>query len=120
MRHGMALALLFTGIGYFLGAGTRCVPMIPDLLKPILLGGTALLIPAMTYRRLGLPDLQRAAGVAPAVMFSLLVIVNIDLVIKDTGVESLGFGQTYFVLRRFLQPLFIGWALYSVGIDPWP
>ncbi|HEX6362319.1 MAG TPA: hypothetical protein VFZ93_05160, partial [Albitalea sp.] len=75
MRHGMALALLFTGVDHFVHAGTRYVPMIPDLLAPAalplvhvtgaaeLLGAVGLLVPVSLYRRLGLPDLQRAAGI---------------------------------------------------------
>jgi len=132
MRHGMALALLFTGVDHFLNAGTRYVPMIPDLLSPIalplvhftgaaeLLGAVGLLVPAAIHRRLGLPNLQRTTGIALAVMFSLLVIANINVAIKGTGVEGLDFGQAYFVLRPFFQPLFIAWALYSVGMTPWP
>lgn len=132
MRQGMALALLFTGTDHFLNAQTRYVPMIPEALSALalplvhvtgaaeLLGAIGLIVPAALYRRLGLPNLQRAAGIALAVMFSLLVVANINVALKGTGVEGLDFGRAYFVLRPFFQPIFILWALYSVGVDVMP
>jgi uncharacterized membrane protein len=128
MRHGMALGLLFTGVDHFVSAELRYVPMIPDLLAPMalqlvhisgaaeLLGAAGLLVPASVYRRLGLPDLQRATGVALAVLFALLVTANVHVALKGSGVHGLDFGQTYFLVRPLLQPVFIAWALYSVGL----
>ena len=127
MRHGLALALLFTGVDHFVHAHSRYVPMIPDFLAPLalplvhitgvaeLLGAVGLLVPASLYRRLGWPALQRAAGVSLAVLFALLVVANINVAVKGTGVEGLDFGSAYFLVRPFFQPLFIAWALYSVG-----
>ena len=48
-------------------------------------------------------------------LFALLVVASINVAVKGTGVEGLDFGSAYFVLRPFFQPLFIAWALYSVG-----
>jgi uncharacterized membrane protein len=129
MRHGLAIGLSVTGVDHFLSATSRYVPMMPDFLSgaalPLvyftgvaeLAGALGLVIPAGVFARLGLPNLQRLAGILLAWMFALLVIANVNVAIKGTGVEGLEFGETYFVLRPFLQPLFILWALYSVGIS---
>ena len=131
MRHGMAIGLLFTGIDHFINASTRYVPMIPDFLAPLALplvhlsglaelaGALGLLVPAAVMRRLYLPNLQRTAGIALALLFALLVIANINVAIKGIQVEGLPFGVTYYLLRPFLQPLFIAWALYCVGPIHW-
>ena len=127
MRHGLALALIFTGTDHFIHPISRYVPMIPDAMSSIglelvyftgaaeLLGAAGLLVPASLYRRLGLPNLQRAAGAALAAMFGLLVIANINVALKGTGVDGLDFGRAYFVVRPLFQPVFIAWALYCVG-----
>jgi uncharacterized membrane protein len=132
MRHGLALGLLFTGIDHFVNAGTRYVPMIPDPLADWALalvyftgaaelaGAIGLLVPVAVFRRLGLPNLQRTAGIALAVMFAFLVVANINVALKGTGVAGLEFGRTYFVLRPFFQPIFIAWALYCVGVPILP
>jgi uncharacterized membrane protein len=130
MRHGMALGLLFTGTDHFVHDTSRYVPMIPDLLAPLALplvhvsgaaeiaGAIGLLVPASLYRRLGWPDLQRLAGGALALMFALLVVANINVALQGTQVEGLPFGRVYYALRPLLQPVFIAWALYSVGLLP--
>lgn len=127
MRHGMALGLLFTGTDHFVHATTRYAPMVPDALAAMalplvhvsglaeILGAAGLLLPVGVYRRMRLPDLQRAAGIGLAVLFALLVVANIDVALRGDTVEGLPFGRTYYLLRPFLQPLFIAWALYSVG-----
>jgi uncharacterized membrane protein len=132
MRHGLAMALIFTGVDHFVSAGTRYVPMIPDALAPMalelvllsgaaeLLGAIGLLVPLGVYRRLCLPNLQRVAGASLAAMFALLVIANINVAVKGIGVEGLPFGRTYFMVRPLLQPLFMAWALYCVGFPLWP
>jgi uncharacterized membrane protein len=129
MRHGLAIGLSLTGVDHFLSATSRYVPMMPDFLSgaalPLvyftgvaeLAGALGLVLPVGVCVRLGLPNLQRLAGILLALMFALLVIANVNVAIKGTGVEGLEFGQTYFVLRPFLQPVFILWALYSVGIS---
>lgn len=132
MRHGMALGLLFTGVDHFVHAGSRYVPMIPDFLAPLalplvqisgaaeLLGAVGLFLPAAIYRRMKLPDLQRAAGIGLALLFALLVVANINVAVKGSHVEGLEFGRTYYLVRPFLQPLFMVWALYCVGLLSWP
>ena len=72
-------------------------------------------MPSGLYRRLRLPDLRPAAGIALAVMFALLVIANINVAMQGTHVDGLEFGRTYYLIRPFLQPIFILWALYSTG-----
>jgi uncharacterized membrane protein len=128
MRHGLALGLLFTGTDHFVNATSRYVPMVPDLLGPLALplvhvsgmaeiaGALGLLVPVTAYRRLRLPNLQHAAGIGLAVLFALLVVANINVAMKGSHVEGLDFGRGYYLLRPFLQPLFIAWALYCVGI----
>ena len=130
MRHGLALGLVFTGIDHFVSAETRYVPMIPSLLASQalflvqasgaaeLLGAAALLAPAALYRRMRLPDLRPAAGVALALLFAVLVLANINVAVQGTQVDGLEFGRTYYVIRPFLQPLFILWALYATGWLP--
>lgn len=130
MRHGLALGLVFTGIDHFVSAQTRYVPMIPPFLESHalllvqasgvaeLLGAVALLAPAALYRRMRLPDLRPAAGVGLAVMFALLVIANVNVAMQGTHVDGLEFGRTYYLVRPFLQPVFILWALYATGWLP--
>lgn len=131
MRHGLALGLLFTGIDHFVSAELRYVPMIPAFLQPQalllvqlsgaaeLLGAVALLMPAALYRRLGLPDLRPAAGIGLAILFAVLVIANVNVALQGSQVAGLEFGRTYYLVRPFLQPIFMAWALYSVGLLPW-
>ena len=130
MRHGLALGLVFTGIDHFVSADTRYVPMIPPFLASQalflvqasgvaeLLGAAALLMPGALYRRLGLPDLRPAAGVGLAVMFAVLVIANVNVAVQGTQVAGLDFGRAYYLIRPFLQPVFILWALYCTGWLP--
>ena len=128
MRHGMALGLLFTGIDHFVNASSRYVPMIPDFLAPLALplvhisglaelaGAVGLLLPVAVFRRLRLPNLQAGAGIGLAVLFAVLLTANINVAIEGSHVEGMEFGRTYYLLRPFFQPLFIAWALYSVGL----
>jgi uncharacterized membrane protein len=130
MRHGLALGLIFTGLDHFVSAQTRYVPMIPQFLDSQalllvhasgaaeLLGAAALLMPAALYRRLGLPDLRPAAGLALAILFAMLVIANINVAVQGTEVAGLEFGRTYYLLRPFMQPIFILWALHATGWLP--
>lgn len=130
MRHGLALGLVFTGIDHFVSAETRYVPMIPPFLAlqalvlvqasgaAELLGAVALLMPAAAYRRVRLPDLRPAAGIALALMFAVLVIANINVAVQGAQVDGLEFGRTYYLIRPFLQPIFILWALHATGWLP--
>ena len=128
MRHGLALALLFTGTDHFVNDQARYLPMMPAAFGPLALplvwisgaaelaGAIALLVPVRLANRLGWPGLHRAAGIALAVMFALLVIANINMAIQGTDVKGLEFGQTYLVIRPFLQPIFMLWALHAGGV----
>lgn len=49
-------------------------------------------------------------------MFALLVIANINMALQGTDVKGLEFGRTYLVIRPFLQPVFMLWALYAGGV----
>lgn len=128
MRHGLALGLLFTGTDHFVNGEARYLPMMPGAFGPLALplvwlsgvaelaGAIALLVPARLASRLGWPRLHRVAGVALAVMFAILVIANVNMAIQGTDVKGLAFGQTYLLIRPFLQPIFIAWALYACGV----
>ena len=128
MRHGMALALLFTGTDHFVNDELRYLPMMPAVfgataLPLVWLSGAAeiagaigLAMPLRWWPRLGLPKLRRPAGVALAVMFAVLVIANINMAIEGANVHGLEFGRTYLIIRPFLQPLFILWALFAAGV----
>ena len=130
MRWGMALGFLYTGIDHFLSATTRYVPMIPDALADHalawvyltgvaeLMGAVGLLLPVALYRRLGLPDLQRQAGLWLSVMLVCVVAANINVALKGQTVEGLSFGAWYFWTRPLFQPVFVLWALYCTGW--WP
>ena len=130
LRWGMGLGFLFTGVDHFLSASTRYAPMIPDALAEHALawvyltgvaelaGGLGLLIPVQVYRRLGLPNLQKQAGIWLAVMSVCVVAANINVALKGQTVQGLEFGAWYFWTRPLFQPVFICWALYCVGA--WP
>jgi uncharacterized membrane protein len=126
LRWGMGLGFLFTGIDHFVSA-SRYAPMLPDLLADQALfwvyftgvaelaGGVGLLVPARLYGRLGLPNLQKPAGVGLAVMLACVVVANINVALKGQSVQGLEFGVWYYWIRPFFQPVFIAWALYCVG-----
>ncbi|WP_418120050.1 DoxX family protein [Variovorax sp. 350MFTsu5.1] len=130
MRWGMGLGFLFTGVDHFVNASTRYAPMIPDALAghalawvyltgvAELAGGLGLLVPAPVYRRLGLPNLQRQAGIWLSVMLVCVVSANISVALKGQTVQGLEFGAWYFWIRPLFQPVFIAWALYCSGV--WP
>lgn len=130
MRWGMGLGFLFTGVDHFASAASRYAPMIPDALAghalawvyftgaAELLGGLGLLVPVAVFRRLGLPNLQRQAGIWLAVMLVCVVAANINVALKGQTVQGLDFGAWYFWVRPLFQPVFVAWALYSVGV--WP
>lgn len=131
MRWGMGLGFMFTGVDHFANAATRYVPMIPDALAAHALawvyltgaaelaGGLGLVLPVSLYRRLGLPNLQRQAGLWLAVMLVCVVAANINVALKGQTVDGLAFGAWYFWLRPLFQPMFVAWALFCVGLL-WP
>ena len=128
MRVGMAAMLILTGTDHFVNAYTRYLPMMPDFFGSTALplvyftgvteiaGALGLVMPLSVYRRLGLPNLRRAAGIALALMFTAIVIANINVALKGQQVAGLAFGQWYFWLRPLLQPVFIVWALFAAEV----
>ena len=130
MRYGMGMGFLFTGVDHFLNGAARYVPMMPDALSEHALtwvhasgaaelaGGIGLMVPVAIYRGLGLPDLQRLAGIMLAVLLICVVPANINVALKGQSVQGLDFGSWYYWIRPFFQPVFIAWALYAVGV--WP
>lgn len=90
----MALGLLFNGIDHFASAHTRYLPMIPDALAPVglelvyvsglaeLAAAVVLLVPARVFTTIGWRNAHRAAGIALAALFSLLVVANINVAVK--------------------------------------
>ena len=130
MRFGAAAAFLFTGIDHFVSAGSRYVPMMPAFFGASALplvwftgaaeiaGAVGLLVPLRVYRRLGLPDLRRWAGIALAVMLGFLVIANVNVALTGSGVEGIRFGAWYFWLRPLFQPLIMLWVLYAADALP--
>ena len=128
MRHGMVAGFFFTGIDHFVHDTTRYLPMMPPWFEPLslelvwftgaaeLAGAIGLLLPPGFYRRLGLPDLRRAAGIGLALLLSLVVIANVHVALTGATVDGLPFGAWYYWLRPFLQPVIIAWALYAAGV----
>ena len=43
------------------------------------------------------------------------MIANVNVAVQGAHVDGLEFGRTYYVIRPFLQPVFILWALYVTG-----
>lgn len=81
-----------------------------------LVGAVGLVVPLSVYRRLGLPNLRKWAGIGLAVMLALLVAANVNVAIEGSSVRGLEFGSWYYWLRPFIQPLFILWALFVSGV----
>lgn len=127
LRHGMAGGFLFTGIDHFL-TPERYLPLMPAFLSAYTLeintisgiaelaGAIGLVVPLAVYRRLGLPNLRRWAGIGLALLLAVIVIGNINVALQGTQVQGIPFGRWYYVLRPFLQPIFIIWALYAAGV----
>ncbi|KAB7622660.1 DoxX family protein [Alkalilimnicola sp. S0819] len=128
MRNGMAGGFLFTGIDHFVNDTSRYLPMMPEFFGSLslplvwftgaaeLAGAVGLLLPLAWYRRLGLPNLRYWAGIGLALLLSLMVIANINVAIRGSGVAGLEFGAWYFWLRPLFQPFIIAWALYAAGV----
>jgi uncharacterized membrane protein len=126
----MGMSFVFTGVDHFVSGSMRYVPMIPDALAghalawvyvtgvAELAGGAGLLIPAFFYQKLGIPNLQRQAGICLAILLSCVVAANINVALKGQTVQGLNFGAWYFWIRPIFQPVFVIWALYSVNF--WP
>jgi uncharacterized membrane protein len=128
MRHGMAGGFTFTGIDHFVHAHNRYVPMLPDVLAEYALalvymsgaaelaGAIGLVLPLATYRQLDLPNLRKWAGIGLALLLVFLVLANVNVAVKGSGVQGLEFGAWYYWLRLLFQPIFILWALFVAGI----
>lgn len=130
MRLGMGMGFIFTGIDHFVSAASRYAPMIPDALAAHamawvyltgvaeLAGGLALLVPVALYRRLGLPNLQRPAGIGLAVLLVCVVAANVNVALQGQSVQGLPFGAWYYWIRPLFQPVFVAWVLWCTGV--WP
>jgi uncharacterized membrane protein len=128
MRHGMAGGFIVTGIDHFVSGHSRYVPMLPDFLADHALelvyftgamelaGAIGLVIPLAVYCRLGMPNLRRWAGIGLAVMLAFLVMANINVALQGSRVQGLEFGNWYYYLRPFIQPIFMLWALFVSGV----
>jgi uncharacterized membrane protein len=128
MRHGMAGGFTLTGVDHFVHAHHRYVPMLPDVLANYALalvyvtgaaelaGAIGLVLPLAIYRRLGLPNLRQWAGIGLAVLLVFLVVANINVAVKGSGVQGLEFSAWYYWLRLLFQPIFILWALFVAGV----
>ena len=128
MRHGMAGGLVFTGSDHFVHGHSRYVPMLPEFMADHavelvyftgameLAGAIGLVIPLAAYRRLGLPNLRKWAGIGLAVMLAILVTANVHVALQGGRVQGLEFGDWYYYLRPFFQPLFMLWALFVSGV----
>ena len=123
LRHGMAAAFLFAGIDHLLHLETRYLPMIPPYLSAYgrdlvvasgimeLLGAVALLLPGRWRRHWRAAWLRPAAGLALALLLSVMVLANAHMATTQASVDGLPFGPLYYTLRPFLQPFIILWAL---------
>jgi uncharacterized membrane protein len=128
LRHGMAGGFTFTGIDHFVNAETRYLPMVPDFLADHALqlvyftgvaelaGAIGLVVPLAIYKRLGLPNLRKWAGIGLAIMLALLVVANVNIALKGGSVQGLEFGAWYYWVRPLFQPIFILWALHVSGV----
>jgi uncharacterized membrane protein len=128
MRHGMAGGFVFTGIDHFVHGHSRYVPMLPEFMADHavelvyftgameLAGAIGLVIPLAVYSRLGLPNLRKWAGIGLAIMLAFLVIANIHVALQGGRVQGLEFGDWYYYLRPFFQPIFMLWALFVSGV----
>jgi uncharacterized membrane protein len=124
----MAGGFTFTGIDHFVHAHNRYVPMLPDVLAEYALalvymsgaaelaGAIGLVLPLATYRQLDLPNLRKWAGIGLALLLVFLVLANVNVAVKGSGVQGLEFGAWYYWLRLLFQPIFILWALFVAGI----
>ena len=128
LRHGMAAGFTLSGIDHFVNVQTRYVPMLPAFLALYgvelvygtgvteLAGAMGLVVPLTVYRRLGLPNLRKWAGIGIAIMLVGLVVANINVALKVSSGQGPTFDVWSYWLRLFLQPLFIIWALYATGV----
>jgi uncharacterized membrane protein len=124
----MAGGFTLTGIDHFVHAHNRYVPMLPDVLAQYALsfvyvtgaaelaGPIGLVLPLTIYRRLGSPNLRTWAGLGLAVLLVFLVVANVNVAVKGSGVQGLEFGTRYYWLRLLFQPIFILWALFVAGV----
>jgi short chain dehydrogenase len=67
-------------------------------------------------RSVGMPNLRRWAGIGLAVMLAFLVMANINVALQGSRVQGLEFGNWYYYLRPFIQPIFMLWALFVSGV----
>ncbi len=128
MRWGMAAAFVWSGVDHFLSTEARYVPMLPPFLRPHgvglvyftgvteILGAIGLVMPLGVYRRLGLPDLRKWAGIGIALMLACLMIANVNVAVEASAGEHFAYTVWLYYLRLLFQPVFMVWALYAAGV----
>jgi len=128
LRHGMACGFVVAGIDHFIHLHDKYVPMLPDFFADYavslvyftgaaeIVGAIGLVIPLAVYRRFRLPNLRRWVGMGYAVMLALVVVANINLAVHAARSPELASSRWYYLLRPFLQPIFIIWALFVSGV----
>ena len=123
LRHGMAAAFLFTGIDHLINLDVRYLPMIPPYLSSYgrelviasgimeIVGAFALLLPSRWLNPRRLAWLRPTAGVALAMLLSVMVLANAHVASASASVDGMPFGHLYYTLRPLFQPFIILWAL---------
>lgn len=127
-RHGMAGGLIWSGIDHFVSTESRYVPMLPSFFASHgvaviyatgvleLAGALGLVVPLAVYRRLGLPNLRKWAGIGLALLLGALMVANVHIAEVATGGKTFAFAAWLYWLRLLFQPLFVIWALYVGGV----
>jgi uncharacterized membrane protein len=127
-RHGMAAGFIWSGVDHFVSTQTRYVPMLPTFLTPHgvelvygtgvleLAGAVGLVVPLAVYRRLGLPNLRKWAGIGIAILLAGLMVANVHVAIAATSGKAFAFEAWTYWLRLLFQPVFMVWALYAAGV----
>jgi len=128
LRHGMAGGFVLSGLDHFVTTQTRYVPMLPTFLTPHgvglvhatgvleLAGAVGLVVPLAVYRRLGLPNLRRWAGIGLALLLAALMVANVHVAVAATSGKVFAFDTWTYWLRLLFQPVFMVWALYAAGV----
>jgi uncharacterized membrane protein len=75
-----------------------------------------LVVPLAIYRRLGLPNLRKWAGIGIALLMAGLMVANIHVALAASGGKMFAFEAWAYWLRLLFQPVFMLWALYVAGV----
>ncbi len=120
MRLAMSIALVAVGTDHWLTT-ERYLPMMPPWIgfhrELVLLTGAAEIAGAFA---LLVPRLRRLAGWCLAVYFVAVFPANVHNMLTGPTLPGLPEADWYYRVRLAFQPLFIWWALFSVGVVRWP